>query len=125
MFDVAKVFEERQGENFRLHQQYLNPKLAQVLKTIGFDRTYVRGEGCYLYDADGQDYLDLLAGFGVYALGRSHPVLKQALADALAADLPNLVQMDCALLPGLLAEQLIRRAHPEIRRAFFCNSGTE
>ncbi len=123
--DVMKVVEERQGENFRLHSRYLNPKLVQVLKTIGFDRYYVRGAGCYLYDADGQEYLDFLSGFGVYALGRSHPVVKQALHDAIDADLPNLVQMDCGLLPGLLAEQLVSRSHEGIRRAFLCNSGAE
>ncbi|MHB1536347.1 MAG: aspartate aminotransferase family protein [Acidimicrobiales bacterium] len=125
VFDVTRVAEERQGENFSLHNRYLNPKLAQVLKTIGFDRFYVRAEGCFLYDADGQQYLDLLAGFGVYALGRSHPALKQALHQAIDADLPNLVQMDCALLPGLLAEQLVRRSHADIGRVFFCNSGAE
>jgi ornithine--oxo-acid transaminase len=125
VFDVMKVVEERQGENFSLHNRYLNPKLAQVLKTIGFDRSYVRGEGCYLYDTDGHEYLDFLAGFGVYALGRSHPVVKQALHDAIEADLPNLVQMDCALLPGLLAEQLVQRSHDAISRVFFCNSGAE
>ncbi|MGH9059946.1 MAG: aspartate aminotransferase family protein, partial [Acidimicrobiales bacterium] len=62
---------------------------------------------------------------GVYALGRSHPAVKQALHAALDADLPNLVQMDCALWPGLLAGELIKRSHPGIERAFFCNSGAE
>src|SRR6202034_1931024 len=112
-------------ENFVLHGRYLNPQLPRVLKTIGFDRFYVRGEGCYLWDADGRLYLDLLSGFGVYALGRSHPGVKAALHAALDADLANLVQMDCALLPGLLAEQLVARSHPGIERVFFCNSGAE
>jgi ornithine--oxo-acid transaminase len=125
VFDVRTLIEERQGDNLRLHSRYVNPKLAQVLRTIGFDRVYERGEGCYLYDREGRDYLDLLSGFGVYGLGRSHPVLKQALTDAIAADLPNLVQIDCALLPGLLGEALVARTHPGIQRAFFCNSGAE
>ncbi len=124
-FDVAGAFAARSGENFALHERYLNRQLARTLKTIGFDREYVRGEGCYLYDAAGQRYLDFLSGFGVYALGRSHPGVKAALHQALDLDLPNMVQMDCALLPGLLAEQLVARAHPGIGRAFFCNSGAE
>jgi ornithine--oxo-acid transaminase len=124
-FDVAKALETRHGENFALHSEFLNPQLARVLKTLGFDRLYVRGEGCYLYDDKGDRYLDFLAGFGVYALGRSHPAVKQALHQAIDLDLPNMVQMDCALLPGLLAEQLVARAHPGIRRVYFCNSGTE
>lgn len=124
-FDVARALEERHGENFALHHDYLNPQLARVLKTLGFDRYYVRGEGCYLYDDRGEKYLDFLAGFGVYALGRSHPAIKAALHQAIDLDLPNMVQMDCALLPGLLAEQLLSRAHGGIDRVFFCNSGAE
>ncbi len=124
-FDLARLLQERRGDRMALHTRLMNPQLARVLTTLGFDREYVRGEGCYLYDADGQRYLDLLSGFGVFALGRSHPVPKQALHDAIDADLPNMVQIDCALLPGLLAEALVARAHPGIERAVFCNSGTE
>ncbi len=124
-FDIAEAFAARSGENFALHERYLNRQLARTLKTIGFDREYVRGEGSYLYDAAGQRYLDFLSGFGVYALGRSHPGVKAALHQALDLDLPNMVQMDCALLPGLLAEQLVARAHAGISRVFFCNSGAE
>src|SRR5580700_11217469 len=124
-FDVARTFAERSGENFALHERYMNHQLARTLRTLGFDRNYVRGEGCYLYDDAGARYLDFLSGFGVYALGRSHPAVKAALHQALDLDLPNMVQMDCALLPGLLAEQLIARSHAGISRAFFCNSGAE
>ena len=61
----------------------------------GFDaasRTFVRGEGAYLYDDEGRDYLDMLAGFGVYALGRHHPVVRKALHDVLDAGLADLTQ---------------------------------
>jgi ornithine--oxo-acid transaminase len=124
-FDVARTFAERSGENFALHERYMNPQLARTLRTIGFDRNYVRAEGSYLFDDTGQRYLDFLSGFGVYALGRSHPAIKASLHQALDLDLPNMIQMDCALLPGLLAEQLVGRAHAGITRAFFCNSGAE
>jgi len=119
------LIDTRRGENFRLHSEYLNPQLAKVLKTLGFDRFYERGEGCYLYDRAGERYLDFLSGFGVFALGRSHPVIKKALADAIDLDLPNLVQLDCALLPGLLAEALVARSHDGLQRCFFSNSGAE
>src|SRR5579872_4709069 len=105
-FDLSQVLKERHGENFALHAQYVNPQMARVLKTIGFDRLYVRGEGCYLFDPEVRRYLDFLSGFGVFALGRGHPAVKQALHDAVDAELASLVQMDCALLPGLLAEAL-------------------
>jgi acetylornithine/succinyldiaminopimelate/putrescine aminotransferase len=124
-FNLAQLMQERHGENFQLHAQYLNPQLTKVVSTLGFDRFYERGEGCYLFDDDGTKYLDLLSGFGVFALGRAHPVVKDALRQALDADLPSMVQMDCALLPGLLAEQLVRRSPKQIERLFFCNSGAE
>src|ERR1700677_3947318 len=124
-FDVAEALGARHGENYDLHDKHLNHQLARVLKTIGFDRFYVRGEGSYLWDAEGDRYLDFLSGFGVYALGRSHPALKAALHQAIDLDLPNMVQMDCALLPGLLAERLVATAHAGITRVYFCNSGTE
>jgi ornithine--oxo-acid transaminase len=124
-FDVGELLRSRHGENYALHEKHLNHQLGRVLKTIGFDRFYVRGEGCYLFDAEGERYLDFLSGFGVYALGRSHPALKAALHQAIDLDLPNLVQMDCSLLPGLLAEQLVGRCAEDINRVFFCNSGAE
>ena len=112
-FELKKVLEERRGENFTLHSKYINPQLPRVLGTIEFDRFFERGEGCYLIDDKGERYLDFLSGFGVFALGRGHPAIVQALHDALDADLPNLVQMDCALLPGVLAEERgVRRSRP-------------
>ena len=109
-FDLDELLASRHGENFELHAKYLNPQLTKVVKTLGFDRFYEHGEGCYLIDEDGTRYLDMLSGFGVFALGRSHPVIKDALNQAIRADLPNMVQIDCALLPGLLAEQLVQRS---------------
>ncbi len=124
-FDLKTVLDERKGQNFTLHSKYINPQLPRVLGQIEFDRFYVKGEGCYLVDDKGGRYLDLLSGFGVFALGRSHPTIVRALHDALDADLPNLVQMDCSLLPGVLAEELVARSHPGIERVFFTNSGAE
>jgi ornithine--oxo-acid transaminase len=123
-FDLSKELAERAGESFTLYEKYLNSQLVRVLKTIGFDRHYARAEKQYLFDGAGQRYLDLLSGFGVFAVGRNHPTIKKALADVLAADLPNLVQMDVSLLAGLLAERLLSHM-PGQEKIFFCNSGTE
>ena len=124
-FDLAAVLAEHRAQQFDLHRRVMNPRLVDVLATLGFDRKYVRGEGAVLVDDEGREYLDFLSGFGVFALGRSHPVVKDALRQALDADLPNLVQLDCALLPGVLAEALVARAHDAIERVFFTNSGAE
>jgi ornithine--oxo-acid transaminase len=126
--EIAKLIESRLGEQIELHKKHVNPALARVLQIIDYDVAYTRGEGAYLYDIDGNRYLDFLAGYGVYQLGRSHPVLKKALHDLLDLDRPNLIQMDCPLLAGLLAERLTERAgraYPGLDAVFFTNSGAE
>ena len=123
-FSVLDELAARGREKFALHERYLNPQMVRMLKTIGFDRHYTRAEGAYLYDGAGERTLDLLSGFGVFAVGRNHPTVKRALADVLGADLPNLVQLDVSALAGLLAERLLSHM-PGQERVFFCNSGTE
>jgi acetylornithine/succinyldiaminopimelate/putrescine aminotransferase len=123
-FDLGKLLRERAGEGHRLQGAMLNPQLPKMLHAIGFDRTYTRAEGAYLYDSEGKDYLDFLAGFGVFALGRNHPVVRDALHQTLDAELADLIQFDSPLLAGLLAEKLLARA-PHLDRVYFGNSGTE
>ena len=72
-FDLAGLLAKRGGERYDLAREYLNPQLARTLHAIGFDKIYTRGEGCYFTDDDNQQYLDMLAGFGVFAVGRNHP----------------------------------------------------
>ena len=124
-FSMAEIIERQQGEQYALHRQYVNTSLARVQAIIGFDKTYARGEGCYLWDADGNRYLDLLSGHSVFNLGRGHPVVKQATQEVLALDRPNLVKMDCPLLAGLLAKELVKRMPPGLDAVFFANSGAD
>lgn len=123
-FDLTRLLAERGGERYDLHARHLNHQLPRMLHTIGFDKVYERAEGAYFWDADGQDYLDMLAGFGVMGLGRHHPVVRKALHDVLDAQLADLTRFDCQPLPGLLAEKLLACA-PHLDRVFFGNSGTE
>ncbi|MFF8614222.1 aspartate aminotransferase family protein [Streptomyces sp. NPDC015350] len=123
-FDLARLLAERGAERYELHTRYLNHQLPRMLRTIGFDKVYERAEGAYFWDADGNDYLDMLAGFGVMGLGRHHPVVRKALHDVLDASLADLTRFDCQPLPGLLAEKLLAHS-PHLDRVFFGNSGTE
>jgi len=122
---IAALLQERAGENFDLHEKHLNTQMVRVLKTIGYDRVYTRAQGPYLYDDKGAEYLDLLSGFGVFALGRNHPAIVRALKDVLDADLPDMVQMDVSLLSGLLAEKILEKCPDNLSKMFFCNSGAE
>jgi ornithine--oxo-acid transaminase len=123
-FDLPGLLAAHRDDGYELYGRYLNPQQPRMLHAIGFDRVYQRAEGAYLYDADGHQYADFLAGFGVFAAGRNHPVIRQALHDALDAQLADWTQFDCGPLPGLLAERLLAKA-PGLERVFFCNSGTE
>jgi ornithine--oxo-acid transaminase len=123
-FDLARLLAERGAERYELHTKHLNHQLPRMLRTIGFDKVYERAEGAHFWDADGNDYLDMLAGFGVMGLGRHHPVVRKALHDVLDASLADLTRFDCQPLPGLLAEKLLGHS-PHLDRVFFGNSGTE
>ncbi len=82
----------------------------------------VRGEGCRLYDADGREYLDFLAGVAVNNLGHCHPKVVEAIQQQAAALIhcSNFYQIPQQIE---LAEQLTR--HAFAGRVFFCNSGAE
>jgi acetylornithine aminotransferase/acetylornithine/N-succinyldiaminopimelate aminotransferase len=84
--------------------------------------TFVRGSGVRLYDAEGREYLDLLSGIGVAALGHAHPGLARALSDQLHT-LVHTSNLFFHPLQGELAERLANLSG--LARAFFCNSGTE
>src|ERR1700687_4765969 len=122
--DIARLFAEREQERYGLHTRYLNEQMVRLLRTIGFDRAYQRGRGQYLFDRQGQQYLDLLSGWGVFAIGRNHPAVRDTLKKVLDGDFPNLVQMDVSALAGLLAERLLRHV-PYLDKVFFANPAPE
>lgn len=126
--EIARLIAEHEGRNYQLHKRHVTPAFARVLEIIGYDKVYAKGEGAYLYDRAGNRYLDFLGGYGVFHLGRNHPEVKRALHELLDLDRPNLVQMDCPLLAGLLAERLVektRASYPGLEAVFFTNSGAE
>ncbi|PWB83891.1 MAG: aspartate aminotransferase family protein [Methylocystaceae bacterium] len=123
-FDFASLYAGREQQRFDLHSRHLNEMWVRVLKAIGYDVGFVRGSGQYLFDRDGARYLDLLSGWGVFAIGRNHPSVREALTSVIAADLPNLVQLDVSVPAALLAERLLAHA-PYLDKVFFANSGAE
>jgi ornithine--oxo-acid transaminase len=122
--EIKELIAEREIERYQLHSSHLNEQMVHVLKTIGFDKRYQRGVGQYLYDEHDAKYLDLLSGWGVFAIGRNHPTVREALKAVLDSELPNLVQMGVSVLSGVLAERLLEFV-PHLDKVFFSNSGTE
>lgn len=88
-------------------------------------RVLVRGEGAYVWDADGRRYLDLLAGIATNALGHAHPLLVSAVTAQLAT-LGHVSNFFATAPQVALAERLLTLTRaPQGSRVFFCNSGAE
>ncbi len=94
-----------------------------VAQTYGrFPIVLVRGQGCKVWDVEGKEYLDFVAGIGVCNLGHCHPKVVQAICEQAGKLLhvSNLYHIEPQIqLAKLLTE------HSFAQRVFFCNSGTE
>ena len=123
--DILSLVKERLGEAYDLHRRHINPQFVRVLEVIGFDRNYVSGKGATLVDAQGKEVLDFLSGFGVFNIGRNHPMVADVLRQMLESDCASMVQMDAGAISGLLAEKLASVAPGDLDAVFFTNSGTE
>lgn len=101
---------------------------ASVMDTYGTPSiALVRGDGARVWDADGREYVDLLAGIAVNALGHAHP----AIVEAVSTQLSSLGHTSNLAVTGpavVLAERLLALLDPlnaRHGRVFFCNSGAE
>jgi ornithine--oxo-acid transaminase len=122
---VSDLLSGRAGEEMALNDRYLNPQLGRIVRTLGFDRRWVAGDGAHLVAEDGTRYLDLVCGYGAFALGRNHPEVVEALEAVMAARTANLPELGVSLLPGVLAQALVERAPDSIDAVVPANSGTE
>src|ERR1700719_1628356 len=122
---VAEILSGRGGEEMSLNERFLNPQMGRILRTLGFDKVWKGGEGAHLIDSDGERYLDLFGGYGVFAIGRNHPEAIAAVEEVLAAATPNLPQLGVTLLSGVLAEQLLARSPASVAAMVPANTGTE
>jgi acetylornithine/succinyldiaminopimelate/putrescine aminotransferase/predicted amino acid dehydrogenase len=107
------------------YRRHLNPPLAAFTQQAGIARTFVRGEGAFLYDADGKRYLDLVAGYGAVNLGHNHPAVVDAVKSALSAYPPGFTPSAINPYAAALAEELVSLAPAGLEIVFFTNSGTE
>ena len=123
--DVKALLAARAGESLDTYARGINPQFVKILRTIGYDRQWARTSGQYLYDADGDRYLDLLGGFGMFNVGRNNPRVRAALIEAMELEVPNAIQLGVSPLPGLLAEALLAKAPSGLGKALFTSSGAE
>lgn len=106
-----------------LHHRHINP----IMTELGGDlvKTFVRGQGCHVWDEQGNQYLDFVGGFGSLNTGHNHPKVVEAIQQGLQIQLPGFVQSAINPLAAHLAERLTAIAPDTLEMAFFTNSGTE
>ncbi len=122
---IGSILADRTGEEMALNDRYLNPQMGRILRTLGFDKVWTGGEGAHLIDAEGERYLDLFGGYGVFAIGRNHPEAIAAVREAMEARTGNMPQLGVTLLSGVLAEALLARAPGSVGAMVPANTGTE
>src|SRR6476659_8442377 len=123
--EAQRRYVERKPESQRLHRERAKVMPGGNTRTVihvePFPLTIVRGEGAQLTDADGHEYVDFLGEYTAGLYGHSHPVImeaiREALADGMAFGAPNRYE-------GAFAEAVCDR-FPSIELVRFCNSGTE
>ena len=122
---ISEILATRTGEELELNDRFLNPQMGRILRTLGFQKVWTGGEGAHLIDDQGERYLDLFGGYGVFAIGRNHPEAIAAIEQVMAARTGNMPQLGVTLLSGVLAEQLLARAPKSVAAMIPANSGTE
>ncbi len=105
------------------HRRFINPEIVNLMGILNFDKCFVRAKGTSVWDADGNEYLDFLGGYGALNLGHNHPALDAALASV--QELPNLLQASLNPLAGALASNLALVTPGDLKYSFFGNSGAE
>ena len=99
--------------------------LANIINTYpNRGKTFVKGEGSYLYDLEGQAYLDMMTNYGVNILGYSHPRITNALKDQIG-QLTTLHGSFNNRIRTRAGVKLVRRCGGRLSQVYFSNSGSE
>lgn len=110
---------------YELWRQFVNPDYVQLLETFDFGQRYVRAEGATLWNEDGREITDFLAGFGVHNIGHNHPRLVKRLHEVLDSNEPSMLNVDASLPAALLGRRLSGITHSNLCRVAFASSGAE
>jgi putrescine aminotransferase len=108
--------------NLAHHKLHLNPRLTNLLEIMQADIPLVRAAGSYVWDAEGNKFLDFFSGFAALNLGHNPPHVIRAIDKVRL--MPNLVE-GVSLHQGALAYNLAQLAPGGLNRVFFANSGAE
>jgi len=113
-------------ETFRYYGENLNPGFLKYKRSVKHDTQGVewRGEGVYMYDIHGHQFIDCLGGYGVFALGHRHPHVIQRVLQTLeriglySQELLNPLQ-------AVLAHEIAVRAPGDLQYVYYHCGGAE
>ncbi|MDI6709199.1 MAG: aspartate aminotransferase family protein [Bacillota bacterium] len=123
LIGLEQALQMDRAEVVETWKTYLSTPVAATQAMLKFDRQYVRAAGASLWDAEGNEYLDFVGGYGAVNLGHNHPRLLEAIRRV--EQYPKIMQTAVQHLPAVLAANLARLAPGDLTRVFFCNSGAE
>src|SRR5438132_7211939 len=109
----------------QLHARHVNPTFIEALDLLGFGRDFVRAEGLSLWDEEGREVLDFLAGYGAVSLGHNHPEVRAAIEEVLQARPPHFLLVAPQRLAAELARCLAGIAPGDLDLCTFGSSGSE
>jgi acetylornithine/succinyldiaminopimelate/putrescine aminotransferase/predicted amino acid dehydrogenase len=104
---------------------FVNPHLGEMLESIKLDQKYLRGEGCHLYDEQGNRYLDCIAAYGALPFGHNPRQIWEAITDFRDSEEPSFIQPSALEAAGELARRLVEVAPEGLSYVTFANSGAE
>ena len=107
------------------YARHVNPEFVKLLGVFGYGRVFERARDVWVWDHQGRQYLDFLAGFGSVNIGHNHPRLVARLREFLAAERMNFCHVAPSAEAAELAEALSGAAGAPLLVSLFSNSGAE
>lgn len=107
------------------YERHVNPAFMKLLDVFGYGRLFVKAEDTRIWDSEGREYLDALAGFGAINLGHNHPLLLQQIEKFIYSSPLHLCHIGPSSHQAVLAEQLARLLPDSLQVTQFCSGGAE
>lgn len=121
--DISEICVRRLIMNF--FEKYVNPCLGKNLIRLKMDKSFSKGEGCWLYDVEGNRYLDMIASYGALPFGYNPPEIWEAIGQVGQRREPSFIQPSNLNAAGDLARMLVELAPEGLKYVTFTNSGAE
>lgn len=123
LFKLDDVEQLTRNDIRKMYSDYVNPGLVSMMGLLDFDKYFVKAQGCYVWDSEGNKYIDFLGAYGALNLGHNPPEVLQALQKVCKK--PNLLQASISTYAAVLGHNLSQIIPKGLKNCFFGNSGAE